>query len=40
MYNYNDYVYITIIYVLCSQFKIDGKWHTWIDFDKFIELVS
>ena len=28
--------------VLCiiSQFKIDGRWHTWIDFDKFIELVS
>ena len=27
--------------VLCnSQFKVDGRWHTWIDFDKFIELVS
>ena len=21
-----------------SKFKIDGSWHTWIDFDKFIEL--
>jgi hypothetical protein len=22
------------------QFKINGKWHTWIDYDKFHELVS
>ena len=32
---------LCIIQVLCnSQFKVDGRWHTWIDFDKFIELVS
>ena len=28
------------ILLLCVQFYIDGKWHTWIDFDKFIDLVS
>lgn len=22
------------------QFKVNGKWHTWIDYDKFHELVS
>jgi tRNA wybutosine-synthesizing protein 1 len=21
-----------------KKFKVDGRWHTWIDFDKFIEL--
>lgn len=25
--------------IIFSQFKVEGKWHTWIDFDKFIELV-
>jgi len=23
-----------------KEYKIDGKWHTWIDFDKFISLVG
>ena len=27
-------------YAVVMQFKVDGRWHTWIDFDKFIELVS
>ena len=29
-----------LLYVPSMQFKIDGRWHTWIDFDRFIELVS
>lgn len=23
-----------------DKFKINGKWHTWIDYDRFNELVS
>lgn len=23
-----------------DKFKINGKWHTWIDYDRFHELVS
>jgi len=23
-----------------GKFKINGKWHTWIDYDRFHELVS
>ena len=22
------------------QFKVDGKWHTWIDYDRFHELIA
>lgn len=24
--------------LLCFQFKVDGKWHTWIDYDRFQDL--
>jgi tRNA wybutosine-synthesizing protein 1 len=23
-----------------DKFKVDGKWHTWIDYDKFYRLIS
>lgn len=23
-----------------AKFKVDGKWHTWIDYEKFHDLVS
>lgn len=35
-----DYKYSDVCLIAKKKFKINGKWHTWIDFDKYKELVN
>jgi tRNA wybutosine-synthesizing protein 1 len=35
-----DYKYSDVCLIAKKKFKIDNKWHTWIDFDKFNKLVN
>lgn len=29
-----------VLLAKASKFKVNGKWHTWIDYEKFQDLVS
>jgi tRNA wybutosine-synthesizing protein 1 len=35
-----EHQHSNIVLIANKRYKIDGRWHTWIDFDKFAELVE
>jgi tRNA wybutosine-synthesizing protein 1 len=35
-----EHVPSRVVLLAKKKFKIDGKWHTWIDFDKYFELLK
>ncbi|KAI3384706.1 hypothetical protein SNEBB_010971 [Seison nebaliae] len=35
-----EHAHSNCILIASTEFKIDGKWHTWIAYDKFINLVN
>ena len=36
----SEHAHSNIVLIAHTNFKVAGKWHTWIDYDKFTELAT